>query len=598
MDIKHSKRIKANNNNNWKKNILKTLLITISIIVLFFCGILVYTYYSQFDIVEASSKRISREQIKVEDNIELKIILDEDSINARLKDIYFDREKPLGVESVQFNIKDKTISINGMYKSIPIPLNVKVEFKAIDNTIVIKPNGLTWGKWNIPLPMFQKKFEKHLNEIEYVSITREELNIPSFVDIKRINNLEDKVELVFRINEEMVEKLFNSFITNYNKEILLYYSQLDDSDYKLIYGIIESRDIEEKDIQLFLEDFIKDKALFEKLFVILEDEKVEEIFKEYKPYLNGLDKEEVYNIKANFLAEQRIKSSKAIFNTINLYEKQVAKKPFLRYGNKPYDAEREQFITVEFLKDFYNLPVSDNFIQRTGLVYDESKEKFVLAHFVNSHKVMIFYGEEEYEIISDYQYNNTYKKQDFEVGEKEFLKRGNKDRELIEDVLADYWETDKVFIRYLVSDNKNAYVIASHGYRYQTFLNFIMEKQEGKWKVLEVDINDIKEFNDKYPEINVKLLPNNIPDSSNIILLSYNDRLNIIENLYSEGLIENKNYNQLEYASFANDYIALMTADGEEFVYTVSYSFLDKLYTKDEAINLFNDLPFYITLQN
>jgi hypothetical protein len=583
------------NEKSYKKIILISVTAFLGLVILLTTASLLYSYHSGFDLLEVvyEEQDIKQHMSPISDS-EIKLVLNEDNLNGILNKYLPTEIVDFQIQSFHFDINKQRIFMNTSYKGIPLPLSFAVTTHIAEGNVIFNYNDLRWGKWHIRLPLFGNKINDYMNTFDYHSLNPSDLNLPDILEVRRIKIYESEVEIVFGMNEKALDQLLADFAQHYDPEILTLYGQSEDMDKTGVAYILINGELSNEIQGLLMIDFLEDQTFIESLLVALDDEMIEVLYNQYGEYLNTISIEKIYELKADLLIEQQINSTNSILNALEKYESSYMKVPFLKYGTTPYDLGNNKIVSVDFLVDYYKLPVTEGFVDKTKFVYNEQDGTYALAYESNNYQTII-YHKTGTEVLHRTEFEALYPEYNF--SEKKLLTKEDEERLVIEASISNFWGTDKVFTRYLAADSKFAFAVSSNGYNFQNFTSFALEKKEDQWEIIEVDIKDYTKFNETYPKFNITLVPKELPDISMITRLSNNDLLKIIEDLYDRGIIENKNYGNIQYASYADRYIVVKLLDDREFIYAVSYGFLEKPYTREESLNMYN-IPGIILIQD
>lgn len=579
------------------KSKLNIYIILMCIIGIFFIIIIGCSLLSQYKMPNSLSKnklKITSNMIDLVDYTSFLIKLDETKTNQLLHDY----SNKISKEEKNFTdlwlyIKDSAITFNYLGYGVPLPIKMDIKPIIDNNTIKMNYNNARVGKLEIPIPFMSKVFRKIFNDNKLNDISINAFNIPNFINIRQVY-LSDDLRIILEVDHNKLNKFFKEWIIDYDKEIVDLYKRSKDKNKKIIVKSIENKSIDIDDIKLLIKDFRGNKDLLCEFLIMLSDKSIKNIFKEYNEYLSPLIQDKLLLSKGELIANQRLDSCKKILNAVYDYKKNMDI-PLLQCGNfTPYDYVKQKLLTVSYIIDQYKLPISKTFAKNAQFIYDAKKSQFYLAYHISDQQVMVFHNK-DYDLLERSAFEKKYKS--IEYNNSIFLKEDDIDRKDIKKVLMDFWETNKLFIRYIKSDRKYAYVVASNGNNYQFFNSFLLKKINKNWEIIDMDIQDFSIINSKYPEFNITLVPSIVPNNNDFKKLSDNDIKSIVKDIYERKIIKKNDINQLVFCSYYDPYIYIMLSNGKEYIYKLTYGFLSTVYMKKDVKSIVESLPNLIFIQ-
>ncbi|TCK87888.1 hypothetical protein EDC19_2731 [Natranaerovirga hydrolytica] len=570
-----------------KRNILIGLIIVATLTILLLIT-LVYNYKSVFQLEDVYNQVEDTDyETQVVNDTEIIVTLDEATFNYHLANNRLDDNGDLWVH---FN--EQKVTKNIEYKGLMIPVTSEFSIETNNNAIQLNYSGLKWGTWNIPVSLFDDRFNEYMIEQKGNLMHCSFLSLPYLCTITDAYINDEKLELVIEVDENKLQDLFQDLFEHYEEEVLLLYKESEDQ-YELIYDIFSNKNLQGENIRYYIEDFLEDNTLIKGTLALLTDDKIDQLFEAY-PDLFKVEKETIFEMKADFLMEQQMNSFQDLYRRFYHYQNNNAAN-LLRKGNNPYDFRKGERITTEYIAQEYNLPITEDFTNQSEYIYDMEAKEIELVYYYNDYQVLVF-KDESYETVPKEVWDNAVETYEFSPVKKPT--REDEERKKIEEVIQNYWGTNKVFTRYLAIDSSNAFILVSHGVNYQNVYHFVLEKAEDEWIIVENNISDVYDFNKNNLEFNIELIPNYFLEEEEVLILSYNDRLMLVQDLHEREIIPSIEIAQLSYSSYAGNYITVKIADGREFIYTVSYGFLEDFYTKEEGINTLSGIPKIILLQD
>jgi hypothetical protein len=243
-------------------------------------------------------------------------------------------------------------------------------------------------------------------------------------------------------------------------------------------------------------------------------------------------------------------------------------------------------MTIEDLVNKYKLDVTEEIYNKMKFLYNYNNKNYMISYKIDDNKYAIV-DKDSYSFID----NNEY----IEYGFNEPLEANLILDNEIKTKIDEYFSSN-AFIRYMKSDGKYAYVVASDEKNYQDYEKFALEKND-TWKIIDTNINDLYTFSTNHPGFNINTLTDDFLNDT-LYELSEDDKFAILDQLQYRDIIEDKKDIGLAYCSYDGKYIAFKLTNSEEYVFLIKYSYLDKLYKKDEAIKQWKDISPLILLQD
>ncbi len=383
------------------------------------------------------------------------------------------------------------------------------------------------------------------------------------------------------LNEKFIYEQFKILQNDLDNDVI---NAIELSDYNINNYMkdIMLSDISMKELRLELEEILedKDKGALQVLFLLSSDEAAKEVLNNIK------DEVEPYYDNVNELIDLDLVSE----TKINIYEK--LKESYLDY----FDID---FHTImDGLDDFYDGTNNETIISYNGLPYSYALQRnlvmddltsYISSELINEYNgyflfsdtnkgyatghdyfgkyaVASYEGVKVFESFSDAASTYGYF-EDFEYVTGTKLDKGNADRTAITEVIRDYNnEESPMFVRYLVSDGKCAYLICSNYSSYRLVDQYILIKTNGAWQIQKYYLGtyDVKDLvMHDVPEFNPMLLPNFTPSDYTVDYMNSYHVENITEYLIQEEYLVGKP--DVEYISAIDSYIYALYKDGQRF---------------------------------
>jgi hypothetical protein len=576
------------------KKYLKITLAIVELIILFIAIILIYLHNSQF--------KYSFSEIKFNDyyknkNINPIINIEENNIfieipsdvittafNEQIKKTHF--KKGYTVKDGYINTKEKKAYINmTMYGiNIPIAMDIKLEINKRDLIISFKNFKLRDKKILSLTNNYEKKLINTLiKDKDILTISLDDFKIPEITNIKDIILKENKAVVVLTVDEKKINEVFSLLSKEKSDELYGIYKKIDGDIEKKTVLFIDKNTIIKSDIEKILSDvLLSDEKLIKNILILSEEYNIDAILNVYGKYITHFNKEDVINEK-NKLVLSKIETH---CTTLIKQVKELPQDKYIIFLNNPYSIEDNKEITIENIVEKYKLSIPQDIYSKMNFLYNYENKNFMIAYRID---------DKQYAIVdnNNYSFINSYDYSKYEFNQP--LKNSVQYNKEIKELIADYF-SDEVFIRYMNTDGKYAYVIASNASNYQDYERFALEKKD-KWEIIDANIIDLYSFSTKYKGFNIKTITDNyIYDKA--YKLSKADKFAVLDQLEYRGIIPDKKEVGIKYCSFDGKYISVKLTNDEEYVFSIRYSYLDKVYTKDIAIKKWTDISPLILLQN
>lgn len=563
--------------------------ITFTILLLIIISI-GYTYYSKFNIEKEAfsiNDKYIKEGVEVLDDLSLIINFDEKEINYYLRN-YIDET------NFWLDVDKKQMKFNLEFNKVPIPIIANIDTKVVNDDVLLNFDNLKWGRLGIPINIFDNKFNTYINNKKINIIDTRDLNLPYFIHIKNIK-FSNNLQMVFEINDKEMNNVFKLYLNDIDNQIVEYYSNSNDNTHKFVYKVIKQKELLPEDIKILVEDFLNDKKIVKAFLTALSDKSLSVIVEKYNNGLLEIKKDEIYKEKDNCKAKNYEKNCINLLLALNKYKEENNLELYHIGLNNPYDIVTNKIITPAYLNKLYKLLLSDVFIKEAKFIYEIESKEYRVAINLSKNSILLC-SNNEYTIIEKVKFDKLYPIYKYE--KVRLLSKENNDRKSIESVIESFIKSDELFCRYITSDGNNAYVIASSSNSDQEINSYYLYKNDNTWEIIGIDVEDLKKFNDDFPQYNITLVPSKIVSPEKFTLISDNDKHIIINDLYEKNIIKNKDKKQLIYCSYYKPYISIMLNDGREFVYVISYGVLNEIYSKETAKSKFSDIPNILFVQD
>lgn len=593
---------KVEKEENQNKSIIKlSLLLLLSLFAIITVGTIIYLQLSAFKInyEEKSIATFLRENkilnaINKENNT-VEVIVPDNVINTEIKKRFSYLPSNFKVKNVSFKPGNNKLYINSKVYNIGIPIVCTVDYIVKDGSIYLDVKDVSFGKSKISLvKVVEDYLVKNLftNELP-IEISAQDLNLPQFFTIEKLEFQDKDMAISFKINKDMVKEEFSKIISTANIDLLKLYKESNSPIKQEAVRLIQNIDDFSMDtIQVLANDIINNGELLTTIVTIIKDINIEIFFEKYGKYFS-ITKEEVLNNKDELIQIVLDNHYNAIMEKTNEYFSRVLNETMYINKGKPYSCIEENTITINSIVSYYELEISDELLENMQFSYDYNKSQLFIAYKANKDKYYII-KEEGKEIISTNEYNNRFSIEN--TGKAEIVSDINKWNEIYS-ALKKYFGIEDIYIRYMKADDKYAFVISSPKDDYQNYWSMaLMKNEDNTWEIIDSDVKKIKALNVTYPDFNLETITSEI-EKITIYSLSENTKELILDEMVVKGIINDKSNIQIVYCSYDGNYIALKLSNNKEYIYKVYKMYLDTVYEKDVAMKQWDNISNIISLQ-
>lgn len=575
------------------KKILKISLCILSVLVLLVGIFIVYVHNSSFTVAfnEIKLKNYFNEKdlekkIKIKGNtVSLEIPNDvlSTAFNNKIQEIKVD--KGYKINGGYINTAENKAYINTTIHGLNIPISMDIKLTTGEREIMISfDNMMICNNELFSLSNQAEEFiaNKLLKDKEILKINLDDYNVPQITSIDTITMESDNIVLKLNIDEQKALILVQDLINNKDNRLYEIYSKLDISNKKVL-ELTDKQALSNQDIELVLEDVLtKDEEVIKNILIITNEKKADEIFNSYSKYITHFNKDDIINEKNKLIIGDVQDDCRKVLNTV----KKLPTDKYMVFYNDPYDIVNNKVLTIKELVNINNLGITEDIYNNMSLIVDYTDKKFMTVYKIDNNRYAVI--DEENSSVID---NDKYLEYKFD---EPLPNEVRYDME-IESIISEYFSTE-VFIRYMNTDSKYAYVIASSVDNYQNYEKFALEKND-KWKIVATNINDLYRFSITHPGFNIKTITDNYIEDK-IYRLSEEDKTSVLDQLRFRNIIPNKQDINIKYCAYDGDYISVLLTNNEEYVISIKYSYIDEICKKSEAINKWNDISQLILLQD
>ena len=341
--------------------------------------------------------------------------------------------------------------------------------------------------------------------------------------------------------------------------------------------------------QALTDSYFAEDSMFKNLLLLMNAELMEKTFARY-PFLKGK-----YTVDA--LLEER---SDLIAQSISRYGKEILRATrswqetsggeFYNNGY-PFLKKSLRTVSVADVVETWNLPISESIHRRLHFGLDMADKKLAVLYIVDSSSYVVI-KDDSYFVTDKQTYMARYHR---EMPSEGALTTDAATWQAICDKLKNSFRTEEVFIRYMKDDGKDAFVLLSFLEKPQDVQAVSFSKINGEWQPTASNFKNIPELQAQDATFNLNLYTD-IYEEPKLIYIDADALDNIEEELTYAGKLPAGV--KPVYYSYKDKYIYLKLSDGQEYLMTTYHQYLDKIYPKEKALELFAEvLPQIILLQ-
>lgn len=320
--VSKNNKIKKNNKENKKetksvfKKILTSLILLLIVIVSLVVSAILYTHYSQFEMVyetidyEKYIEENIKEMIEIKSDDTYEITVGSDLINSALNsnlDMINKVHKEISINKTYFDMEIQRLYFTIAYKNFDLHLSSNVDLKLDEQSVEINLDEFKAGGKNIPIPGFiTSLFPSDLFKISY-----DVEQIPDFIIANEIEYDKSNMKVNFEVDYKSLAKDLAKYksIDNIDENIVNIYHYSSDP-YKQTLGEILNpyMPLTADNVKSIIDLYEDNANVLKDIFVAFDDNAVDTILKDYSDYINitidtsSLVSARKYLIRENFFA--------------------------------------------------------------------------------------------------------------------------------------------------------------------------------------------------------------------------------------------------------------------------------------------------------
>lgn len=344
------------------------------------------------------------------------------------------------------------------------------------------------------------------------------------------------------------------------------------------------------EVGVLLEDAFSDQTVLRYMLLLLEPAKAEEALALLPLVLHGVSVDTLDGMRYDLYAEAVESYSQLL---IELYESYVAEGRILVSGGRAYSPEKGGTLAFSEAAAMEGIELPEAIADKLSAAFSPEDGSVRAVYQVDAASFLVFSkdGREEMDLAA---LEEAYPKR---LPRPVTRRIGKAAWETFEKTFKDYFETDEVFIRYLSSDDWQAFAIVSPGDDYQNYWVMALEQTaDGSgWRILDDNVESLAALARNFPGFNLDLATDEFQRVSVFELQEAEIRL-ILMQMADKGYIKEGGSTEMAYCSFDGTYIAFKLTNGGEYVYKVEEMYLAILLFKETAMDRWPDVPDMLLL--
>ena len=331
------------------------------------------------------------------------------------------------------------------------------------------------------------------------------------------------------------------------------------------------------------------EPMFKDLLLMMNAELLEKTFACY-PFLKGKYAiGQLQEERSDLIAQSISRYGREILKTVHTWM-ETSGGEFYNNGY-PFLKKSLRTVTVADVIATWNLPISESISRRLHFGLDMADKKLAVLYIVDSASYVVI-KEDSYLVVDEPTYLARYQRELPLPGE---LTKDSAIWRAVSDKLKSSFNTAELFIRYMKDDGQDVFILLSFLEKPQDVQAVTFSKINGQWRPTASNFKNIQELQAQDAAFNLNLYTDSYEDPK----LIYIDE-NALENIEEELAYAGKLPVGVKpvYYSYKDKYIYVRLSDGTEYLMTTYHQYLDKIYTREKALELFGEmLPQIILLQ-
>lgn len=592
--------VNANTNAGKAMTVLKVVVIGLLVLLLFLAGFITYLQLSTFDTMVAPLTLVDyastlddsttyTEQGYVVDVPEaLLATMLKEQLDISMTDT------PYTIEQLVYEQATSSVHMNLTYYGFYLPVSLKVQFLKEGDRVLINADEPSLSKNQIeafwPFSSFIKSSHPY-KTMNTMHLDLSTLNLQKGLRFSSLNVDEATMTASFVVDKAMVQSVFDYMKTSVDETLIEAFEASDDlSLRKAAEWMTQVYPLSDEQRNAIINDLHSGQILTTNLLILTDDTVTAAIEETLAPF--GI----VINPDAIAMERKRLEGQQVdpvILSLLTALDTYSQDRQMSLNQGKPFDMDTLTTLSVKDVALAGGLSIEESILEKLTFVYHDD---IGIAYELDDTTYYIRY-ENLYEMVGVSEYNTM---DGAGAYESVTLVNDYDTFTAVSDYLMDYFQVEKVFIRYMKSDGNSYFVIASPQDEPQLYWNFALISEGGSFTLLDDNVKYISELHEAYPMFNIETATYAIEETK---LLKFGDDVidsvkeTILQEMYELGKITHPSNHTIDYLSFDGKYIAFMIGTGKEYVYKVDGTHLQTVYTKDKAVRNWPDIPEIILLQ-
>lgn len=499
---------------------------------------------------------------------------------------------PIKVKQVGLNETLDKIQVNTNFYGLNVPISLEFKPVVADNRISLSFDQITFGEGGITLKnrLGEKILEGLLGENRSIMIEAKEIIGSNLLTVQSLTFHENKGQIQLAVDTNQIITDINQLKMSANEEMILWTQEgLNEVAKSALNILLEADQMTPQQFDVLIQDSMTNQELISNLFLYSNPKTISELLERYGKYLSRVTPESVLALQIAHSKQPLNKIYTDLMDAMN--QNQEFQDQIIINQKKIYNLVSKEYVSLEEIVEMSNGSLSMGLQEKLGFCYDYSRDQLLLNYSLDDGQKLLADSENIWK-IDQTEFEENFGVPDF--GIPEFVTDVERYQK-IETLLAEFFGTEKVLIRYLKADEKYAYAIASSPESYQNYVVFILTVENEKWAILQNELDQLADFNFQYPDFNMELML----FEEDVVLYNVDAAMQdmIYRDLKERKIIKGSD-ETLDYISYGNGYIALMLSNGEKYIYRLNKLFLETVYSQEQALKAWDNIPDIITLQS
>ncbi|PKM56826.1 MAG: hypothetical protein CVU98_09245 [Firmicutes bacterium HGW-Firmicutes-3] len=579
---------------------LKSFAIVLFVLFVLGCAILTYMQFATFEQFQKGESaqdflEIDKENWVYEEH-GLDILIPENVIAHEISILIAkDVEGTIySLENLYYDGQNQALKVNLTFSGFYLPIVYYMEYFVGEGKLRVTYDKVGIGRHELkvigPLKFLINR-GRVSQLLDTLSIDLTQYGMATGLNLMSATPINQDLKLNFVVNENDIQAIIEQMRGAINKELLPIYRASSSPLAAEAVDLLEQiYPLSAEQMKRMIKDVTGGRELVRHLLVLTNETMTNQIVLELQKQGFDLDREQITldrkALEGQIIDEYAVK----IFEGLESY---FADKIVAYNNGRPFDLVNMKTITVRDIVKNYSIVIDDSILDRMNFVlvdgFSIAYEVDPSTYYIKSLNSFEVLSKEDYDLLpGSGPYIEPKLVTDVEMWQE------------VETILMEKFEVDRIFMRYMKSDGKSIFTIASPVNNPQIYLSFAMMKDE-TIHILEDNVQSIETLLEAHPDFNIETATREI-ETVQLKKLSEEIQTYILEDMYQQGKLNHPSNYTIEYSSFDGKYISFLVSNGEEYVYKVEDTsfgtYLATVYEKEKAVRNWLDLPKIILLQD